>query len=194
MKTNLYLIITILLLVIYSIFSTQSCNRWKEQYNDFKQNPDTTYIDTSNNFEVKPEISYIDTGSIKWKPYPVYRDTGSIDTVKAVDTVFVPVPLSVYTQNFKDSIIEIDVTAKVYGDLDSLFVDYTTHIPVIQRFVETKVPADGVYVGPEVLYQGSLLYGLGAEYVTKNGWGIEGAWYPTSKKDLVRFGIKKKIW
>jgi len=194
MKTNLYLIIVALLLVIYAIFSTQSCNRWKTEYSDFKQSQDTVYIDTSKSFQAKPEVSYIDTGSVKWKSYPVYRDTGSTDTLPIIDTVYVPVLAKFYEHNFNDSLIDINVKAKVYGDLDSLYVDYNARIPVITRTEQIKVPADGVYIGPEVLYQQSLLYGLGAEYVTKNGWSLEGAWYPEDEKSLWRFGIKKKIW
>lgn len=186
MRINLYLIIAILGLIIYSILATNACNRNKRAIAECEDNIDTVYVNKTDSFFSEPVVQYVDTGKVKWKQYPVYRDTGSTDTI--VDSFYIPIFLSTYTESFKDSNIAIDVTAKVYGELDSLFVKYN----ITNTIIEKPVPAyrDGVFIGPSLLYNfpnsraeigGGILYvpadsrwSISADYYTGNNIAVSG--------------------
>lgn len=165
MKSNL--IIACLCLVIYSLLSTYSCNRWKEQYYNYEQSFDTVYVTKTDSFISKPEIVYRDTTIYKWKKYTVYRDTGNIDTMEIIDSVYIPIFLNKYTESFSDSNVDINIRANVFGELDSLFVDYTLKYPVITK---PEISKDGVFIGPSLLYNIPDKFseiGVGITYLNK---------------------------
>lgn len=188
---RLYLIIAILLLIIYSILSTQSCNRWKENYIELSNMPADT-VKIAGSVEGVPDTFWRDTGTVKY--YPVFKNKikykDSLIFKESTDTILVPLFLNTYTKKFSDTNIDINIKAKVFGELDSIFIDYKYN-----KIIPNIVTKDGIYLGGGLLFTDKVYYG-GQIELLRNKWAIEAGYFHNSDftSSFKTLTLKHKIW
>ena len=194
-KTLIHLGAVILLLIMLSLLSFNSCSHWKKEakmWEEIAKNPvpSTEVITTDTVWQHTESVRTIT------KLVPVRTD---IDSFKQADSIYT-VERNTYIETVGDSLVNIEVTSYVTGILDSLTVKYDYKFPTITTTIErgysypVYINQGGIYGGAGLTYVDNIFYpSLHLDYVSGTNYAVSMFYIPDSRLRVKGIGGKVSL-